>query len=277
MPNITKRLPLATVFIEAVVEDRIAGEGSAFLIAVEPPGPTYAADFFLVTARHNVDGAIRRSAKIRVVFNTSAERRSVSYDVPAEAWVHSDHDVSVAFLDVDQLPHDIDAAALDSRAFNVNISTAAGAIHTLLYGRGRVGLDQPLLSRTASVMPFEQPRVHLEGVSSPVRVWLAEGIVSPGMSGGPAAATTGVTPGNQCVFGLIHGYAVDRRDKSAPYPIESDEVKNLRRELLLEINALRQHMIYIVPGSIVKEVIAQCMHQTYPGRMAPLGGTSLVP
>lgn len=265
IPNITTRVQASTVFIEAFTERGIVGEGSGFLVAVEPPN-TYVADIFLVTARHNVYGAIGRGASVRILFSTLGGGDAAPHTVPNATWTHGAHDVSVALLDLDALPPHLDARALDSRVLSFSFPYNGGTLPILLYGRGRVGIDKPLLVRSASVMTNQQPRVVLEGLSGPMHVWVAEGLVTRGMSGGPAATVTdGVWLTS--ILGLIHGYACGERHAPAPYTIRNTEVADLREELLREVDSLRQGLLFIVPSMVIRDEIKQCLHQAYSRRV----------
>ena len=115
-------------------------------------------------------------------------------------------------------------------------------------------------------MTAQQPRVQLEGLSGPMRVWVAEGLVTRGMSGGPAATVTdGVWL--KSLVGLIRGYAYGEHHAPAPYAISTTEVADLRAEMLREIESLRQGLLFIVPSAAIIDEIKQCLHRAYPRRI----------
>lgn len=117
IPNITTRVQASTVFLEAFTENETVGEGSGFLVAIEPPN-AYLADIFLVTARHNIYGALGRGASVRILFNTLEGGDPAPYTIPNATWIHGAHDVSVALLDLDAIPPHLDAKAFGNGILN---------------------------------------------------------------------------------------------------------------------------------------------------------------
>jgi len=272
---LSTRLDHGTFFIEAIrktdAEPELVGEGSAFVISVAPPVARYLPDYFVVTARHNVEGAHRREATIWLLLPFE-DGEYATIEMPWDAWTHGDHDVSVALLPLDRLPPKLELLAIPLEALTVDVPIfSVSTVRIELYGRAKVGATQFPIVRGATLPTVGKVHVAIEGVQKRVPVWLAEGTVTVGMSGGPVLATKGTGETDNLVMGLIHGYAHDELVQAPPpgYKICTDEVLKLREELLRELAALRQSLIYIVPGDAILETIEKAIRFEYPKRFEP--------
>jgi hypothetical protein len=262
---VTVRSQKATIFLEARRDSKVVGEGSGFVVLVPNSKEGFFDDFVVVTARHNVSGTERRGGTVSVMVPGTQQHEAVTIAIPPSEWFHGAHDASVALLPISELGVGTDLLPIPMADFSFRLPIVT-PLHANLYGRGRVGNGAPLFVRTAWVQTAERPRVAIDGVEEPVHVLIAEGTVTPGMSGGPVAATTGAFTSGSGLLGLTHGYAYGQRVDEPVYEIQSEELRHVRTELMREIHALRQQMIYIVPSEAIVPVIATCLRSYYPER-----------
>jgi hypothetical protein len=271
--TIQNRLCDATVILEATLADKVIGEGSAFFVAVPPPNGAaseYDPDILVVTAKHNVQGAQQRNARINLLIPSAASGSVQRLAIPYNAWAHSAvHDVSIAPLPAESIQQPSDALAVPISAMASRFAmTVKTPIHSYVFGRGRVANSNPIIIRTINVQQ-EQVHVNLQGCErGRVPVLIGEGVVTPGMSGGPITASTGIEDIQRTIIGLAHGYDKSFHVPEPAYDIRSDEIKHLRIELLREIWSVRQQFVYIVPSRFIIDTIRDTILSWYPRRPA---------
>jgi hypothetical protein len=204
-----------TVVLSATSGDR-RGAASGFVIRVGPVPPVGHPEFFLVTARHVVLDADAFGLQLEALVIRGYDPHKPVQDraripLDSQRWIcNDDSDIAMMPFPIDALPPDHKISAIPdmellSRKMGVLFYHGA---ELSAHGRWSVqgGADIPI-ERKVTLASFERPEAHLEigGARQPVRVFLADGIVSRGMSGGPVTYAAGGW-GGSAIIGLIHGY-----------------------------------------------------------------------
>jgi len=264
------RIRGATVHIAAVNADERVGVGSGFIVRIAPPARGYLPDYVLVTARHNIDGAISRNAEVRVTlqYRQFDQTKAATITIGALGWYYSrSHDVAIASVPIDTL---IEAPTMDALEPSLLMRELPWLrpVESYVFGRVDVGESELTLVRTASMPSNERVRVRLENWQRSLPVLLLEGIVTPGMSGGPVLTTTGSGIIENAVIGLVHGYATP--DPAIAFTADPELGPDVLRRRLLAMNrellARRQHLVYVVPSGFIVEAISDWLRILYPDR-----------
>jgi hypothetical protein len=141
------------------------------------------------------------------------------------------------------------------------------------YGRWSVqgGADIPI-ERRVTLASFERPSAELEigGARQSVKVYLVDGTVSRGMSGGPVTyAASGW--GGSGVLGIIHGYW-----PLAPedvFPAGADDEALARgvewAEIRRAVGAVNSGMFFVVPIHDLEVLLTRAGHRYVPPTPTP--------
>lgn len=259
----------ATVVLDARIAGTWVGGGSGFVLRVGQLPPDGEPAFFLVTARHVALDAIAANATLEAQVIHGYDLRKPVQDRIAialdnAAWMHNDHsDVSIIPFPTGQLPDDhslssVPASELASRKPSILLSHSADL---KVFGRWSLqpGAGIPIV-RTVSLASFERPTAHLliGGARQPVEVYLADGTVSAGMSGGLVAHLGGGW-GNSGVLGVVHGYwPLSQADLAAPdAQAPQNEREAIVREIRTEIGAMNSGIFFFVPIQHIEPLLQQ--------------------
>lgn len=256
-----------TVVLDAHIDQDYVGGGSGFVIQVGALPPEGRPDFFLIAARHVVLEAQAKGATIDAQIVRSYEpnrpvQERFPLTLPNDGWIHNeDSDVSILPFPVVNLPEDhnlmaIPQTELASRKKGVLLHQGA---ELKIYGRWSVqqGAGIPIV-RTVYLATFERPTAPLSiaGARRRVEVYLADGTVSAGMSGGPAAYLGGGWA-NSAILGLIHGYwPLGEADLAAPDAVgEHHDRAQVVQEVRRELGAVNSGIFFIVPIQHVEPLL----------------------
>ena len=270
-PSFVLQARRATALLLASLNGRVAGVGSAFIVHVPPPEDGYQPDYVVVTARHNVDLANRHGAttRLRLTHQSLVTTEAPELEISANDWYYyRDHDVATAILPLHFVFETRDVPALPVRAF-FNPIKWFEPVPAYVIGRCDVGGSELILVRRGWIPTVERARVRLDNFQDRVEVNLVEGVVEPGMSGGPVVVAQGPEDANNLVFGMTYGYSMPRTDDESEVDGEVDTAKDARRDLSevrRELFARRQQLIYVVPGEHILHGIEQRLRAEYPGR-----------
>jgi|HubBroStandDraft_4_1064222.scaffolds.fasta_scaffold00014_67 hypothetical protein len=244
------------------------GMASGFLVFVGPLPPDGQPSFYLVSAQHSVREAEQRGMDLEgLVIRAYDPAKAVQDRVPVtlqrNLWEHSPNsDVSIIPFPVDALPEDhnltaIPVTELASRKPGAILPQGAPLKVFGAWGRqpGR-GLT---IMRTTYLATFERPRSRIfirPGVAHLVEVYLGDGTVSAGMSGGPVAYEGGGW-GGSIIIGLIGGYCPFAEDDLALRPDEEDGAGRaaVLGQLRRDIAAVNSGLFYIVPIGDVEPLL----------------------
>jgi hypothetical protein len=267
----------ATVVLSGQAGDQ-RGAATGFVVQVGALPPAGTPDFFLVTARHVVldaqaHGVQLEALAIRGYDSLKAVQDRVRIPLDPARWMHNDKsDISMMPFPVDLLPPDhnltsIPDSELASRKMGVLIPQGADLA---AYGRWSVegGADIPI-RRSVTLATFERPRAALEigGARQLVEVYLADGTVSRGMSGGPVTFAGGGWA-NSAVIGLVHGYwPLGEADLATPGTTGvADDRAAILAEIRRQIGAVNSGVFFVVPIGDLEPLLAQAGFPFQPPR-----------
>lgn len=276
----TKTFPGSTYLAGTVVLTTAGGDrrgaASGFLIQVGPLPPIGNPEFFLITARHVVLDAKAFKLQLEALVIHGYDSRKPVQDrvrIPLDMklWdCNHDSDVAMMPFPVAALPADHNLCAIPdtelmSRKMSVLLPHGA---ELSAYGRWSVqgGADIPI-ERKVTLASFERPSAALEigRARQSVRVYLAEGTVSRGMSGGPVTyAASGW--GGSGVLGLIHGYWPLTPEDVLPAGADQEALDRATvwNEVRQGIAAVNSGIFYVVPIQDVEVLLTRAGHPYLP-------------
>jgi hypothetical protein len=143
------------------------------------------------------------------------------------------------------------------------------------YGAWSVQTGSALpIERTVYLATWERPTVpiEIEGAERRVEVYIAEGTVSRGMSGGPVSYLAGGWGGSG-IIGLIQGFwPMSEGDiMSGKSSAQRDERTRALAEIRRDIAAINSGILYIVPVRDIDQLLTDA---GYP-RTDKVGGTGI--
>lgn len=271
-----------TVVLTANLADG-RGVGSGFVIRVGETPPNGQPTFFLVTAQHNVRPVLRANGTIsaQIIRNYDPKKPiqdRYSLALPNGRWIHNERsDVSIVPLPIDDLPEDhsltaISDVELASRKFGFLLHQGG---ELKAYGAWSVQTGSALpIERTVYLATLERPTVpiEIEGAERRVEVYIAEGTVSRGMSGGPVSYLASGWAGSG-ILGLIQGFwPMSEGDiMSGKSSVHRDERTRALAEIRRDIAAINSGILYIVPVWDIDQLLTDA---GYP-RPDKVGGTGM--
>lgn len=284
---LTPTLPAQNYFAGTVVlTANTAGNrgiGSGFVIRVGETPPNGQPEFFLVTAQHNVRSALRANGTISAqVIRGHDPAKPVqsryALALPNKGWIHNEQsDVSIIALPIDDLPDDHDLIAipeseLASRKFGFLLHQGS---ELKAYGAWSVEIGGALpIERTVYLATVERPTVpiEIEGAQRRVEVYIAEGTVSRGMSGGPVCYLASGWAGSG-IIGLIQGFwPISEGDiATGDTGVGRDERTKALAEIRRDVAAINSGILYVVPVWDIEQLLTDA---GYPKRNNA-GGTAL--
>lgn len=253
-----------TVVIQAKCAD-VRGAGTGFLVWVNSDSATNDPEFFLVTASHVVLDAAAFNLDLSALVVCDYDPKKPVQDrvaIPLDkgGWIHNENsDICVLPFPVDSLPldHNLVAIPVTELASRKQSTIFHGGADLAAYGRWSIGgISDIAIRRSLTLATFEQPspRLKINGAWQRIEVYLAEGTVSRGMSGGPVTYAGGGW-GNSMVIGLIHGHAPLA---AVDLPLsEGVEDAGALERLNERLGAINNQIVYVIPIHDIEPLLKQ--------------------
>lgn len=261
-----QRAMFATVVAASTRDGKTLSEFSAFVLEV--PMIDDESEFLVVSARHCVTAALAAGAEI--VLRVPIQSHEIdpanppyvweTVAVPIGCWEHDDAtDVSVAPLPLERLPPEHFLSSW-IRGAVIGGSNQVFGDNVIIYGRGVLGDHGLVIRRRGALATHENPSVSLEiepKTFRPVRVYVVEANVTPGMSGGLVLWTSGEGLAQNVALGLVHGYAYPNRLAGHAWgeEVEDAKAKDALARIQMEVEAARNELVYVIPGEDILSLI----------------------